>query len=198
MLILCGALHSSLGENIKCQFKEDNFSNVGNIYYCDVTSLDNSFNNMTIDGFTGVHIAGRTNNNVKGIYIHNTNTTYIPANLGFLSHLTTLIVHQSNLIEIKAENFLDMQNLEYLSLHDNELTSLASDTFSTLTKLKFLSLSFNQIEVIPSNLFSNNLNLERIDLNINQIKYIGSGVFNQLTKLNFVSNHSQKKKHNHS
>ena len=91
-------------------------------------------------------------------------TKYIPANLGFLFHLTTLIVQNSNLIEIKAENFLGMPELQYLDLAYNKIKSVPLDEFSTLTKLKLLSLSNNQIEVIPSNLFSNNLNLEYIEL----------------------------------
>ena len=158
----------------------------GNVYYCDVTSLDNSLNNMTIDGYTGTHVPNRNDNDINGIWIHNTNTKYIPANLGFLFNLTALLVQNSNLIEIKAENFHGMQNLESLELSYNKLTSLASDTFSSITKLKYLGLSANQIEVIPSNLFSNNLNLEEINLIHNKIKYIGSGVFDHLTKMNYV------------
>ena len=76
-MILCGGLHLSHGEKLKCQFEED-FFYVGTVYYCYVTSLDNSFNNLTIDGFTGVHMTNRTDNNVKGIWIQDTNTKYIP------------------------------------------------------------------------------------------------------------------------
>ena len=143
-MILCGGFHLSHGEKLECQFKEDYFLYVGNVYLCYVTSLDNSLNNMTIDGFAGVHMAGRTDNNVKGIYIHDTNASYIPANLGFSVHLTVLAVEKSNLIEIKAENFLGMQELQYLNLDSNKLSSLASDAFSTLTKLKLLTLVKNQ------------------------------------------------------
>ena len=89
-MILCGGLHLSHGEKLNCQFKDGTFHLVGNVYYCSVTSLDNSKNNLTIDGFTGVHVANRNDNDVKGIYIHNTNTKYIPANLGFLFNLTAL------------------------------------------------------------------------------------------------------------
>ena len=160
LLLLCGGLHLSLGEKLKCQFEDRNFFS-GNEYHCSVTSLDNSLNNMTIDGFTGVHRKDRTDNNVKGISIHDTNTKYIPANLGILFNLTFLLVHYSNLIEIKAENFQGMLELQYLNLYGNKLTSLASSTFSTVAKLEYLSLVNNQIEVIPSNLFSNNLNLEK-------------------------------------
>ena len=139
LLILCGGLHLSHGEKFKCQFKEFTFSVVGTVYYCDVTSLDNSLNSMTIDGFTGVHMTKKTGNDVRGINIHNTNTKYIPANLGFLSHLTVLTVQNSNLIEIKAENFQGMLELQYLNLYGNKLTSVASDAFSSLPKLKYYS-----------------------------------------------------------
>ena len=121
LLILCGGLHLSHGEKLKCQFKGGRFDYVRYVYYCHVTSLDNSFNNMTIDGFTGPHLANKNDADVKGIYIYDINTNFIPANLGFLFHLTALLVHISNLIEIKAENFLEMQELEYLSLQNNKL-----------------------------------------------------------------------------
>ena len=45
------------------------------------------------------------------------NLFHFPANIGVLFNLTVLIVQNSNLIEIKAENFLGMQNLEYLDCY---------------------------------------------------------------------------------
>ena len=102
-LILCGGLHLTRSEKLNCEFKDWSFSYVGNVYYCFVTSFDNSLNNITIDGYIGPHLTNKNDNDVKGIYIHNTNTKFIPANLGLLSHLTTLIVQSSNLIEITAD-----------------------------------------------------------------------------------------------
>ena len=64
----------SHGEKLKCGFKDAIFYLVGNVYFCYVTSLDNSLNNMTIDGFTGVHMTNRTDHNVRGINIQNANT----------------------------------------------------------------------------------------------------------------------------
>ena len=98
---------------------------------------------MTIDGLTGVHMTNKNETDVKGIWIHDTNTKFIPANLGVLFQLTTLIVQKSNLIEIKAENFLGMQNLEHLSLYNNGISYVSSDAFSTLSKLKFINLTNN-------------------------------------------------------
>ena len=60
------------------------FTYVGFVNYCYVTSLDNSLNSMTIDGYTGTHLANKNDNDVKGIWIYDTNTNFIPENLGFL------------------------------------------------------------------------------------------------------------------
>ena len=165
-MILCGGLHLSHGEKLKCEFKDGTLY-VGKLYYCYVTSLDNSLNSMTIDGFTGVHMAGRSDNDVKGIWIHDTNTKYIPSNLGFWLHLTALIVQKSNLIEIKAGNFQGMQNLEYLSLAYNKLTHVPSDAFSKMTKLKVIWLENNQIKYIGAGLFDKLINLNDVDLSVN-------------------------------
>ena len=148
---ICGGVHSINGDTLACELKNIGFFR--NIYTCSVTALENPSDNKIITGHNGVHKANQNDRDVKQIHIHETNTKYIP-DLGVLSHLTTLIVHNSNLIEIKAENFLGMQELQSLDLYDNKLSSFPSDTFSTLTKLKYLSLSDNQIEVIPSNLFN--------------------------------------------
>ena len=53
---------------------------------------------MTIDGFTGVHMTNRTDNDVNGIWFYDTNTKYIPANIGFKSNLTALFVQNSNIL----------------------------------------------------------------------------------------------------
>ena len=83
-MILCGELHLTHGEKLNCQFYKRECTYVRNLYYCSVTSLDNSLNNMSIDGFSGDHMTFKTVTDVNGIRIHDTNTTYIPANLGFL------------------------------------------------------------------------------------------------------------------
>ncbi|CAO1323877.1 unnamed protein product [Diamesa tonsa] len=156
-MILCG-VHWSQSEKLNCKFKDRNYSVVGQYYTCFVNSLDNSFNNMTIDGYTGTDKVFE----LKAIWIENTTTTYIPANLGSVSNLIAFLVQKSQLVEIKAENFIGMNNLEYLSLQGNNLTSVPSNAFSFLPKLKIIWLDYNQI------------------------KFIGSGVFDKLTILDDV------------
>lgn len=124
---------------------------------------------------------------VKAIYIHDTNTGFIPGDIGLLFNLTVLKMWNTQLIEIEAKSFQNMMNLELLSLYNNKLSSVPSNAFTELTKLKLLSLSSNQIQELPNGVFTNNVNLETIHLSTNKLKFLGSYLFDDKTKLKTVS-----------
>ena len=81
---------------------------------------------------------------VKAIWIHDTNTKYIPLNLGSLFNLIVLSMENTQLVEIKTKDFHGMQDLESLSFWDNKLSSIPLNAFASLTKLSYISLSSNQ------------------------------------------------------
>ena len=110
----------------------------------------------------------------------------MPEGLGTLFNLTYFVSVYSQLVEINAEMFEGMDNLERLHLNVNKLTSVPLNTFMKLTKLKYIDLDNNQIEELPNGLFKNNVNLEKIWLYGNKLKFIGSTLFDGLTKLNDV------------
>lgn len=182
LLILFGVID---GEKLNCQFRDIEIYD-GSLYSCEVKALDNSFNNMTIDGYNGKHQINKEDSDVKTIYIHDTYTKFIPANLGILMKLNVLLIANAQLIEIRSTDFQRMQDLEYLGLPLNSLKFVPLDAFSSLTELKYISLSKNEITELPNGLFDNNLNLVEIYLQYNHIQFIGSGLFNGLTVLNKV------------
>ena len=157
------------------------------MYTCYVSFLENPYNYVRINEFTGDHLFRKNDYDVKAIWIENTNNKYIPAGLGSLFTLVAFAVEKTQLVEIKSNDFRGMQNLEVLVLASNQLSFIPSNAFETLSMLKYLNLRLNQIKEIPNGLFSNNLNLEGIYLYQNQIKYIGSELFNGLTQLDHVS-----------
>ena len=187
LVILCGGIHLSDGDKLECLFEFVNFGVVANVYTCYVTSLDNKNNNKIIDGFTGAHKEEKDCNNVKAIYLHKTNTKYIPENIGTLFKLTAFRMWNGQLTEIKTKDFNGMEKLENLDLGVNNLPSLPSNAFITLPKLKQIYLYSNRIKELPVGLFSNNLELEGVHLDKNQIKFIDSEMFSKLTKLNNVN-----------
>ena len=167
MLILYGGLRVCLGEKLECQFGVANYYIVGDLYSCEVTSLDNAFNKLTIDGCTGTHLAYKNYTDVKGIWIHDTNTKYIPAGIGILFYLIAFSVVNSQLVAMKSEDFQGMQNLEYLYLANNKLTSVSSDAFATLTQLRYINLRSNLINYMGSGLFDKLTNLNEVYLSGN-------------------------------
>lgn len=171
MLIFCS---DSYGKKLKCEFKIETYSIMGILYSCNVDSLENQHNNVIIDGYTGVHIMNQNQMNVKAIWIHDLDTRYIPANLGFVFNLNTLSIQDSQLVYLKSENFHGMQNLEYLNLKRNKLTSLQLNVFTSLTKLRAISLAHNQIKEIQNDIFSYDQDLETIYLEDSQIETFGS------------------------
>ena len=77
-------------EKLNCEFRNVVYDIVGLFYSCEVSSLDNPHNNLTIEGYSGEHKATKNDADVKGILIQDTNTQYIPMSLGSFSYLTAL------------------------------------------------------------------------------------------------------------
>lgn len=186
LMVVCGGFQLICGEELKCEFSNIRHSTVGNLYTCRVTSLVNLNKTMTIKSSTGVHELNKNNNDVKGIYIHDTNTKFIPENLGSVFDLISFAMANTQLIEIKSNNFQGMQELQLLSLYGNKITVIPTNAFSTLMKLRMIGLGKNQIEELPQSLFDNNLNLEVILLWDNKIKFVASGLFDNLINLSIV------------
>ena len=135
MILVCGS-QLSHGVKLDCEFEYWDYHLVGTFYSCGVTSLVNPHNNLTIDGYSGVHLANMNDADVKaiwikGIWIHDTNTKYIPTNLGSLFNLTALQISRSELVEINAKDFHGMQDLESISFVHNKLSSVPLDAFAT-------------------------------------------------------------------
>ena len=185
IIVVCGT-QLSHEERLDCEFGDKYTFIVGVLYSCVVTSLDNPYNNLNIDGYSGEHKGNKSDADVKVIHIYGTNTKYIPTNLGSFSNLTALRMVGNKLVDIKAKDFHEMQNLESISFESNKLSSVPLDVFATLTKLRSIDLSYNQIEELPNGIFKNNMELEIINLWNNKIKHLGTEIFHDLKKINYV------------
>ena len=83
----------------------------------------------------------------------------------------------TQLVEINAEMFEGMDNLEFLWLYRNKLTSVPLNAFMKLTQLNLIDLGSNQIEELPNGLFKNNVNLETIVLHQNKVDPMNFNLF---------------------
>ncbi|CAO1441114.1 unnamed protein product [Diamesa hyperborea] len=182
LLIVGGGFQLSYGVDLKCEFYQDS-----DVYLCENIEIQNKNNDVKITSYTGRHSPGKKDTDVEMISIHSTPLKYIPENIGSLFSLTKLRLFDTQLVKIKAADFVGMENLEYLDLSQNRLKSLNIATFAKLTKLKSIKLNQNNLTELDNGLFSNNIKLTYINFEYNNIKYIGNTLFDSLTELNFLS-----------
>ena len=125
MILVCGS-ELSHGEKLKCEFGDEDYFFVDGVYTCKVTSFDNPQNNLNIEGYSGEHEVNKNDADVKGIHIHDTNTKYIPSNLGSFSNLTLLMMMNTQLVEIKTKDFYgkkiqDLWECNWFLCHESKL-----------------------------------------------------------------------------
>lgn len=78
-------------------------------YSCTVKSLEYN-ENMTVDGYNGDHNPKRNDSDVGAIDLDSLDILKIPSKIGFLFHLIYFYMHNSNLTEIKSDDFQGMQD----------------------------------------------------------------------------------------
>lgn len=183
-MILFGAIQLGNAEDLDCVYEYYYFLKS---YICNVTSFDNSNNDKIITGHTGNHKYGKEDVDVKMVHFRNIVVTYIPENIGSLFNLKGLILRDCNLIQLKTQDFIVMEQLEYMDLAGNKLSVLPAYVFTPLVQMNTIDLSYNQIEALPNSLFSNNLEIKRVYLIENKIKFIGSNVFDELSSFELLN-----------
>lgn len=185
-MILCAKFHLSHGEDLDCNFKFEKNKHDTEKYACVVRYLENINNDLVITGYTGEHLPNESELGVKFIYIYDTNTKHIPSYIGLLFSLTDFTMMNTQLVEIKANDFKEMENMENLCIEQNDITHIPTDTFRYLVNLQTLSLMGNKIKEMQNGVFYKNLQLEYVNLIGNNMKYLGSRVFHGLKKLKEV------------
>ncbi|MBV6627743.1 MAG: leucine-rich repeat domain-containing protein [Rivularia sp. (in: Bacteria)] len=105
--------------------------------------------------------------------------TALPAEIGQLSNLQSLMLWENKLSSLPAE-IGQLSNLQHLELHGNKLSSLPAE-IGQLTNLQSLGLSYNQLSSLPVE-FGQLSNLQYLGLEYNHLSSL-LAEFGQLTNL---------------
>lgn len=208
LLILAVSAVSSV--NITCKYYFYDWNNWGERYTCSATLGDVIQPAVPIINVSGEHRRPNTDNDVRGVEIHNQKTYFILRGLTrYFPNMSDLYVFRSDLRRVTRSDLTEYKDLVTLVLSRNRLTFIPIDAFDDMTRLEYLSLSFNalftipnlralknlkelylfenSIETISASDFENNENLEVIWLYFNKIQYIDpAGVFEYATKLKYA------------
>lgn len=176
------------GIELNCDFTDRvEWTETRQLYSCEMLKLIIKDQRTIVSKFSGNHDVNKEDKDVQQIAIRASDVSFIPQNLGGFFQLISLVVQEVSLVEIKAEDFENMNELEYLSLAMNQIQEIPFDAFRKLKKLRKINLSLNFLEELKSGIFDENSNLEMIFVDRNRIKIIGAYVFKDLHKLHFVN-----------
>lgn len=118
---------------------------------------------MPISDAVGEHKSMKNDEKVVGFYARSADVHYFPNGLEkIFPNLRLIAIAMSNLREVRQQNLIPFDQLQYLCLFDNE------------------------IETIERHLFAYNLMLEAIDLRENRIVRINVNVFDYLINLRIL------------
>lgn len=124
---------------------------------------------------------------LEGLFLHDNEFSSIPKSFGNLTNLKTLDL-EDNLLSTLPNEFGSLLNIERLVLNSNQITILP-ETFGSLISLEKFWAIHNQLEYLPENL-GNISQLEWLYLNDNSLRYLPESIGNleNLTILNLDNN----------
>ena len=97
-----------------------------------------------------------------------------------LTNLEVLNIRRTGLSELSEGVFQGLRSLHHLSLSENSLSSLPEGVFRGLGSLKWLDLSDNSLSALPEGIFNGLNALERLQLNHNGMTSLPEGIFLRL------------------
>jgi hypothetical protein len=160
---------SASGIYIKCKFNDDvDWSVIGKVYTCKVTSTNFSDNSTHITGVGGTHLSGKSSADVGMIqfglsYKCPENLHKIPK--GFLKHFPNFIglyFYECPISTLNGDELDEYPNLQYYSHKISNLISIPGNFFKSTPNMKFISFVFNKIQHVGANLLDHLKNLEQV------------------------------------
>lgn len=170
-LIFCLFILSSNAINIDCTFRNHGWGVIGTVYTCVIKSSQIIANETYITGFTGTHVSGYANTDVRGFYFEKN-----------CHHIKEV---PSNIHEF-FPNFIG------ISMWDCGVVNLSGNELKKYRNLQYFTVDYSFIERIPGNLFSYNPQMKLINFGNNFISRIGANLLepiqNTLVSVSFLNN----------
>lgn len=163
-LALLTLISTTTAITIDCHFSYDHdWHEIGQVYTCEVTSIDFSGNLTHITAYNGIHVPGNSSTDVRAFYFGTLcpqfNLTFIPK--GFLQFFP---------------------NFNMLEFNTCSIESLNGDELEEYPNLERFVLLHSNIQRIPGNLFEFNQNLKYVWFGF-KITRVGEGLLDDLGRL---------------
>lgn len=146
-----------------CQFSTSDQWHVGDVYTCqpqvNFVGTGNAVTNVL-----GTHTLGKTNSQVKCLYINDQNINTLPDNINnFFPNLIVLDVSRSHLQTITADSLKPFPNLLAFVSSINNVYSIDGDLFKYTPKLRYLAMHYTGLKQVGNGLLDGLNDLTRTD-----------------------------------
>lgn len=141
--------------------------NIGVQYQCEAERPNNLIVTSPADreimAVSGSHLIGKTNADIKAIFVLLQNVSYFPLNIGkFFSNIEVVEFKLCPIQEVRKKDFSNLKNLKYLFIISSNIKVLEANLFALVPNLKTLYLNNNQIAKIAPTVF---------DIFVNKLEY---------------------------
>lgn len=169
-------LEISSNMKINCEFRKGLCAIYLNQYTCVVTSAAAGKPNDVEKRFSGVHMAGMSDENVEAIKFEDVKFETFPRGLHkVFPKLTSLLIKNCGLKNVSRKDLAGLENLTGFGIFSNHLTTLPNDLFVDMQKLRNISFIDNKLEFLSSKLL--------MPIVTNDLKYVD---FRNNTNINSV------------
>jgi gas vesicle protein len=170
ILLLSAPFASSIA--INCEFKNDVWSYVGDLYTCDLISSNISITarGSVVTAATGNHLNSMNHASVTGFasWISSNTINFIPRGLNdVFPNLVGILMKSCRMKKIRQADLRPFPKLKYLSLRDNDIETIERDLFKYNPQLQYINLDYNKINRVHPNVFDQLNELNYFDLDNN-------------------------------
>lgn len=170
LLIFLATLLSANAIIFNCAFSEV-FSTTLRFfsYSCFNPILSNTNGSYRVTAVNGIHFGGRTNEDVKGLYLlFNYHLPIFPRDIeNFFPNLNLLIINTTTITTLDGTELVPFNNLELFAFHRLNLERVPGSLFRTTPKMARILLSNNNIKHVDDDLFDGLEYLEIVDFRSN-------------------------------
>lgn len=146
-------LTSTHSLDITCDFYDDEWEILGNVYTCSVKNLNTRIPNENVTNILGTHSEGRSNKDVVKLNIQKQTCEFLPRGFEkFFPNLEGLRIAESGLVALTKSDLSVFPKLRNCDMYNNYLSSLESEIFANCPLLEYLYFGFNQIRTIGHNI----------------------------------------------
>ncbi|KAL7030075.1 hypothetical protein ACKWTF_006503 [Chironomus riparius] len=152
---------------LQCDFKVET-TYLGTKYGCLVKGLTTTLKDRKIIKIVGNHQIGKSNDDVKLLFMKFQNVPYLPQNVAeFFPNLETFYVMKSNVQHLITGDLVGLDDLIHFDVSHNPIESIKSNFFENKTKLTKISFHDCHLKKIEKGAFDGQSSIQLLELNYN-------------------------------